>query len=231
MKKFSIVFALVMLLTSAGRALAHKPIFVEAMSNVARENAAKISAPTISWAIYGQLSQIGEVNYYTFEGARSARVKIDVSVPRIDSERDFGVAVALIGTGLPENAAGAFLALNAGEGAIIAPDLLRDPSRIFNEPFTQTSYWTRQTLAAQLPNDGTYTLAVWNPRGQTGKYVLAIGEREEFGIADLLDFPRTWVKVHSFFRGTGADFENAFVVLFLGSAVLIAGRTIERRFR
>lgn len=231
MRKFSIVFAIMILLTSATAVWAHKPIFVEPSSNAARENAAKISNADVSWAIYAQLSKVGEVNYYTFEGVRGARVKIDLSVPRIESERDFGVAVALIGTGLSDNAAGVPIALNAGEGTIMAPDHLHDPTRIFHEPFTQTSYWMRQSLVAQLSQDGTYTIAVWNPRGQTGKYVVAIGDREEFGFADLLDFPRVWIKVHSFFRDTGTDFENAFSVLFLGIIVISAGRWFEGRFR
>ena len=231
MRKLSILFAFTVLLTSASVALAHKPIFVEPASNATRESAVKISDPNVSWAIYAQLSQAGEVNYYTFDGARNARVKIDVSVPRIESERDFGVAVALIGAGLRDSAAGAPIALNAGEGAIIAPDLRHDPTRVFDEPFTQTSYWTRQTLIAQLPEDGAYTLAVWNPRGQTGKYVIAIGEREEFGLADLFDFPRVWIKVHRYFRETGTDLENAVGVFFLSPIVTGAGRWIERRFR
>lgn len=231
MRKFSIVFAIAVLIASADTALAHKPIFVQAASNTSREMAAKIPDPDISWAIYAQLSQVGEVNYYTFEGRRDARVKIDVSVPRIDSERDFGVTVALIGAGLHGTWPGAPISVNEGEGVIIAPDLVRDPLRVFDEPFAQTSYWKRQSLVAQLPQDGTYTIAVWNTRTQTGKYVIAIGEREEFGIADLVDFPRTWIKVHAFFRETGSDFENAFGVLFLGSIALVVGRVIERRFR
>lgn len=231
MRKFSIVIAAVILLTSANSVEAHRPIFVEPESNAAREIAAKISNPHVSWAIYAQLSKVGEVNYYTFEGMRGARVKIDLSVPRIESERDFGVAVALIGTGLGDNAAGVPIALNAGEGAIMAPDHLHDPTRIFHEPITQTSYWMRQSLVAQLPQDGTYTIAIWNPRGQTGKYVVAIGDHEQFGLADLLDLPRVWIKVHSFFRDAGTDFEDAFNVLFLGIIVVGAGRWIERRVR
>ncbi|MCA1552877.1 MAG: hypothetical protein LC737_00715, partial [Chloroflexi bacterium] len=43
--------------------------------------------------------------------------------------------------------------------------------------------------------DGTYTVAVFNTRGEVGKYVLAIGEREQFGWRDLLDFPRTHATV------------------------------------
>lgn len=231
MKKYSVVLALVLLISSDSTALAHKPIFVEAASNTAREMAARIPNPEISWAIYAQLSQAAEVNYYSFDGKRDARVKIDVSIPRIDSERDFGVMVALIGGGLPDAYIGAPIAVNAGEGAIIAPDLSHDPSRVFDEPFTQTSYWTRQSLVAQLPQDGPYTIAVWNSRGQRGRYVIAIGEREEFGIADLADFPRTWIKVHAFFREAGSDFENAFGVLFVGTITLVVGRVIERRFR
>jgi hypothetical protein len=220
-----------MVFASAGVALAHKPIFVEPAANSAREKAVRISDPTVSWAIYAQLSQVGEVNYYSFTGTRGARVKIDVNIPRIESERDFGIALALIGVGLVDKGSGAPYETYADEGVIVAPDRLHDSTRIFDEPFTQTSYWTRQSLVAQLPEDGSYTIAVWNAREQTGKYVIAIGEREEFGIADMFNFPRIWLQVHSFFHESGKEFENAFGVLVLGSLVIVAGRAIERRLR
>ncbi|MEP7200556.1 MAG: hypothetical protein ABI874_12115, partial [Chloroflexota bacterium] len=194
-----LVFALCLLLLGSGVAFAHKPIFVEPRSNTTRETATPIADADVSWAVYAQLSEVGEVNYYTFTGKRGMEVEIAMSVPKIDSTRDFGVTVALLGKGFSRDNPRTPFALRDGEGFVSAPDSAHDEMKVFNEEFTGTVYWTRQTLRATLPADDTYTIAVYNERGQLGKYVLAIGEREEFGVQDLLDFPRVRSTVQQWF--------------------------------
>jgi len=200
MKRYSTLFAVCLVLVSASVALAHKPIFVEPRSNVTRETAIRIASAEVSWAVYAQLSQPGEVGYYTFSGKRGMQVEIMISVPKIDSTRDYGVTVALIGRGLNRGEPQTALPLRDGEGFVSAPDSAHDETKVFNEEFTGTVYWTRQTLAATLPADDTYTIAVFNERGQTGKYVLAIGKREEFGVQDVVDFVRVRARVQQWFE-------------------------------
>jgi hypothetical protein len=197
MKRASLIFAGLLTFVTTTTALAHRPIFVEPRSNTTRANAIKIGDPEISWAVYAQLSDAGEVNYYRFEGKRGLRVRIETLVPRLESLRDFGFDVALIGKGFA--VARVPFALEMDEGAIIASDSGHDEARGFDEPFTQTSYWKRQTLRAELPADGTYTIAVYDPRGRTGKYVLSIGEREEWGADDLVSMPSIVARVREFF--------------------------------
>jgi hypothetical protein len=208
MKRYSIGLATLLLLMTTTVVLAHKPIFVEPSSNATRTTAIKISDPEVSWAVYAQLSRTGEVNYYTFDGKRGLRVSIEMSVPRIESQRDFGFDVALIGKGLTDASHVPFL-YETGEGAVVTADSGQDDVRVFDEPFTQSSYWQHQTLRAELPTDGTYTIAVYDPRGRTGKYVLAIGEREDFGAGDIVSMPSTIVRVHEFF---GDNASKAFLV-------------------
>lgn len=52
---------------------------------------------------------------------------------------------------------------------------------VFNEPFSGTSYWDRQSTRATLPADGRYTVAVWHEAGAVGRYTFVIGDREIFG--------------------------------------------------
>ncbi|MCA1553346.1 MAG: hypothetical protein LC737_03115, partial [Chloroflexi bacterium] len=125
-----------------------------------------------------------------FEGKQGQRIAISTLVPKIAALREFGVAVALVGRGFGKADALPF-ALSDGEGVLLAPDDAHAADDLFDEPFTGTTYWNRQKLNATLPQDGTYTVAVFNARGEVGKYVLAIGEREKFGWRDVLDFPRT----------------------------------------
>lgn len=70
----------------------------------------------------------------------------------------------------------------------------------FYEPFTQTDYWGRQTLEMDLPESGTYYLLVWQPEGETGKYVLDTGREEVFGPADLFRFPLWWIETRLYFE-------------------------------
>jgi hypothetical protein len=196
MKPLAFLWAIFLALVTATAALAHRPIFVEPRSNTTRANAIKIGDPEISWAVYAQLSDAGEVNYYRFDGKCGLRVRIETLVPHSESARAFGFDVALIGKGF--DAAHVPFALEAGEGVIIAPDAGQDDTRVFDEHVTQTSYWQRQDLRAQLPADGTYWIAVYDPRGRTGKYVLSIGEREAWSASDLAEMPSIIARVREF---------------------------------
>lgn len=216
MERLAFLWAILLAFATATAALAHRPIFVEPRSNTTRANAIPISDHDISWAVYAQLSDAGEVNYYRFEGKRGAHVRIETLVPRIESLRDFGFDVALIGKGF--DPARVPFALEAGEGVIVAADSGQDDARVFDEHFTQTSYWRQQRLHAQLPADSTYWIAVYDSRGRVGKYVLAIGEREEWGTDDMLEMPRIVARVREF-AGL-SNIEIPFMPMGLGIAVL-----------
>lgn len=234
MKRSSILWALLLMLGTVGVALAHKPIFVQAMSNTGRAQAVVIPDPEVSWAVYAQLSQPGEVNYYTFAGKRGLRVGIEMSVPRIESARDFGFTVALIGKGLP-SASGLPFALESEEGAVVAPESGQGNARVFDEPFTQTSYWQRQTLRAELPADETYTIAVYDPRGRSGKYILAIGAREVFSAGDIANMPSVIRRVRDFVSDPTPPTSNptlrielglaAFGLVLLGTVLFVVRRS------
>lgn len=217
MKHLAFLWAILLAFATATVALAHRPIFVEPRSNTTRANAIPISDHDISWAVYAQLSDAGEVNYYRFEAKRGARVRIETLVPHLESLRDFGFDVALVGKGFQMTRVP--FALEEDEGVIVAPDSGHDETRVFDEHFTQTSYWYRQSLHAQLPADGTYWIAVYDPRGRTGKYVLAIGEREVWGVSDLLEMPRIVARVREF-TGVGAV-EIPLIPIGLGIVVLV----------
>lgn len=220
MKRFAMLAALVMVLLTTRAAYAHRPIFVEAQSNTTRANAVKISDAQISWAIYAQLSQPGEINYYTFAGTRGESVYINLDLPKMPETIQFGLDVALVGKGFSPSSSVPF-ALNAGESALVAPDSGHDPANVFFEPFTQTSYWVRQTMRVTLPSDGTFIIAVYNSENKTGKYVLAVGEREEWDASDVPSMPNVWVGVQKYFGNT--NFANLGIGLLIGAVVLTIG--------
>ena len=220
MKRLAILAAVLLMLATARAAYAHRPIFVQVKSNTTRATAIKIEDVQVSWAIYAQLSQPGEINYYAFDGKRGESVYINLNLPKTQEATQFGLDVALIGKGLTPDAS-VPVGLNAGEGALIAQDTGHDPANVFFEPFTQTSYWVRQTMRVTLPSDGAYTVAVYNSENKIGKYVLAVGEREEWDASDVPAMPSVWVGVQKYFGNP--DLTNLGIGLLVGAVVITAG--------
>lgn len=114
--------------------------------------------------MYGTLATADDVDYFTFSGRHGQEILVRVDIPQIPGLEGFAPTVALTGPGLPPGA------------RIIAPPAEKPPA--FFEPFTQTSYWTRQVDRITLPADGRYQIAVYHPEGQTGRYVLSVGDKE-----------------------------------------------------
>jgi len=95
------------------------------------------------------------------------------------------------------------------------------PSPIFYEPFTQTSYWERQALKTTLQDTGIYYIVVMNNvdsvnKNNEGKFSLAVGEVEDFSLADLfILLPYTWIKVNLFFNDYLRIFVAAIIFVFI----------------
>ena len=65
----------------------------------------------------------------------------------------------------------------------------------YSDPLTLASYWKGPEVNQAYPRDGPYYLVVWDKFKRGGKYVLTIGERDEFGLVDLVKYPYTWAKL------------------------------------
>lgn len=103
------------------------------------------------------------------------------------------------------------------------------PSSTFYEPFTQTSYWERQEINANLNKLGMHYVVVYdnyndnnsgnNTRIQSsmpefGKFSLAVGKVEDFSILDFFVLvPYSWINVKLFF--------NDYMSLTLGVGIFV----------
>ena len=201
--------ALLLLETSLATASAHKPLFKASdISTPAR--AMSIPDPTTSWAIYGSLDHPAEADYYAFRVQPSGLI-LDamVTIPALNTLKNFTPHLALLGPGLPGLApqqVSFVIPLHDGAQLIDAPHT--GTADHFYEPFTQTTYWNRQRFKEPLREPGLYYLVVFNrshDAPQTGKYVLAVGNVERVGPGDILTFPLTYVRVR-FFAGAGLPF-------------------------
>jgi hypothetical protein len=120
------------------------------------------------------------VDYYTFEGRKGQNILLEITIPQIAGQELFAPEMALFGPGLGAAATPARVIVPAGDGARLIP-ALTGPAQTFNEPFSRTSYWERQSQRVSLPADGRYVVAVWHGMGQVGRYVFVIGDKERTG--------------------------------------------------
>jgi hypothetical protein len=88
--------------------------------------------------------------------------------------------MVLLGPGLVADRLPARVAALPSTGSLLIP-ALTGPAAVFNEPFSRTSYWERQSQRVTLPADGRYTVAVWHGAGEAGRYVFVIGDKERLG--------------------------------------------------
>ena len=170
--------ALVLMLVAAAPVLAHQPFFEE--GDLTAAFPWQIKDPSISTAIYATLSDRDDVDYFVFKGRRGQRILLEITIPQIAGQELFAPEMVLLGPGLGDAALPGRVAVPAGMGAELIP-ALTGPASTFNEPFSRTSYWERQSRRITLPADGRYVVAVWHGQGETGRYVFVIGDRERPG--------------------------------------------------
>ncbi|HWI53777.1 MAG TPA: hypothetical protein VNT01_16690 [Symbiobacteriaceae bacterium] len=185
-----------LLLAAAGPvASAHSPVFLKS-----GRQAVPVTDPEKSWAFYGRLQPGAEADVIPVDAEAGQRLKLQVLVPKRQELRTFTPAFYVLGPGFPGAwvPPGSPVAPARGEGALVA-DQPQAPSEFF-EPFTQTRYWTYGELSGTFPATGRYRVVVYDPAKMGGPYVVALGDREDFGLKDLVTFPATWLKVRGWFK-------------------------------
>ena len=141
------------------------------------------------YGLYGHLESETDVDAfaYTFdEAVKAFSVRVIVPVCGTLFE-DFYPSAAVIGPGLetPEDVELPF-ELPEGMGALILTEIARTEPR----PTIDDASYTRQDYfniwhSVDIPEAGDYTIAVWDPDGITGPYVLATGrEHPEMDMTD-----------------------------------------------
>ncbi|MBS3811727.1 MAG: hypothetical protein KGY44_07725 [Halanaerobiales bacterium] len=198
MKYFNIISLMIlMIVIITSPILAHKPVKVSAPAS--REQPIWIEDHKISWAAYNQLEKENEIHYYSFNVKKNEEIYISLTIPMLERLKDFNPTIALIGPGLSDNSHETDVNLNVkkDESVIIKRYEGGEPE-VFFEPFTRTSYYRKQILTIKAPVNGIYYTAVFNEKNKTGKYVLAIGEKEKWEVKDIVKLPKTWWDVRIF---------------------------------
>jgi hypothetical protein len=180
----------------------------------------KIPDISVSRAAYRELGRIGQVDVYEFDAKKGQEIYIQMTIPQIEALKEFAPRFVLVYTGAEE---AEFSPMSLKKGVIVDPphevvdavfpqgsdSKVPPPLGVaydgsdplpFDEPFTGTKYWIRQTLTVAAPVDGTYRIGVYAEDQQIGKYVLAPGRKEQFGIGDVFTLPAVRWNVRVFCR-------------------------------
>jgi hypothetical protein len=241
LRGFTKIVLFVGLFLAVPNAYAHRPETGNA------DGVTLIADPNTSYAYYRELVGPGDLHAYQFVADAGRRFHAGINIPQLERLEGYGVSLALLGPGLPpvrgedehsrtaadghdhggaahengleRSSLVADLALEADGGLLVESET----SEVFFEPFTQTRYWGRQMIDLELPRSGTYYLVVWQPEGETGKYVLDTGRDEFFGPADLVRFPIWWINTRVYFEQT-SQLAGGFVLLMAAAAGLVVYR-------
>jgi len=206
------ILAAILLMGASAAASAHSYLAVPAAGAVT-----VIPDIGASRAAYRELTSPDQVDIYEFTARAGQEIYIQMTVPFLDRESGFAPDFVLLSA--DANAAPFDPPILARASLVDPPHDVVDrvhehgvggepPSvgaaygggepLVFDEPFTGTRYWIRQTITVPAPADGTYRIGVYSANGSLGKYVLAPGKAEKFTVGDILGLPGVRMKVREF---------------------------------
>lgn len=203
----------------------HKMIDTQKNNNYNFEQSLSIPNHTLSWAIYQQFGgDERDVKFYRFQNEQiNSSLYVQLTIPVIEKYKTFTPVLAILepifqkidNTSLNtisdnyvyhENNNNSLPFEIPKNYRVLLIDYYQGPipSQIFYEPFTQTSYWERQEIRTQLKSLGTYYIVVFNENNTSkteGKFVLAVGEIEDFSLLDFFVLiPYSWIQLKLFFN-------------------------------
>jgi len=175
-------------------ALAHKPVVIDGGPTTA-ETAHEIADIDLSQVGYHEATTAAPEMWFTFEATAGEPLFFQLGVPEIARYEGLRPAAVLLGPGLPE--VGVPFQVPEGYGGTVYGTAGVEPV-VFDEEFTGTISWQFPAVETPLPVSGRYYLVGYLPGGAEGKFWMAIGKREQFGLSDILTLPSVLFQVRAF---------------------------------
>lgn len=172
--------------------LGHVPILPG--SNETLATATTIPDHTKSWAIYGELHEGGEAQYYRFFASLGQEIHLELLKSTSPEDDEFKPSLVLIG---PEIASRgqlpSYIEVPENTGALVLVG--KEPAEAVYEGFAPSSFYPLGRLSLQVASSGMFYVAVFEEmRG--GHYGLAIGTREDFTISEWITTPITFIAIY-----------------------------------
>ena len=178
--KHALLLTILFLALIAPVALAHQPVCE--FADLSARAPWRVPDATISYAYFGNVYPRGDVDYFRFQAERGQSVLLSLSIPAIPNQAVFSPVMAVYGPGITNGADAQLpdsLEIPEGHSAMMVP-LGAEPVYWF-EPFSRKYFWNWDDYFFQAPESSTYTVALWHPGNEIGRYAFVIGQREVFG--------------------------------------------------
>lgn len=161
---------------------AHQP-FCE-FADLTAEAPWQVPDPAISYAYFGNVYPGWDIDYFAFDAEAGQSILLSLSIPANDENEDdiYAPLMAVIGPGLPGDRPPELPpGLNIAAGAGLRMVALGVDPAYFYEPFGRVHFWNYDDDFFRAPQAGAYTVALWHPERQLGRYAFVIGQREVWG--------------------------------------------------
>ncbi len=192
-------------------------------SNESLATATIVSDPTKSWAVYAELHEGGEAQYYRFDIAEGQRIHVSLLKSTSPDDASFVPGFVLMGPNLSiRGVVPEYVQMPEGSGTLVVEG--KNPTRGTYEAFSPSAFYQLADLQLDAPFSGTYYVAVYeNTRG--GHYGLAIGDRESFTLSEWVLSPLSFVTIHQW-QGQSLllIFAPAVATFTIGLAILVLRR-------
>ena len=153
-----------------------------------------IPNPTKSWAIYGELHEGREMNYYRFQIKTGQNIYISLMKPAGPKYKEFMPGFILMGPGLNNRGnIPDYVEKPALANAVVVQGV--QPAEATYEPFAPSSFYQLAELNIPAPESGTYYIVVFEPL-QGGHYSLAIGQSEAFSLFEWILIPVSLLSIY-----------------------------------
>ncbi|MDH3312265.1 MAG: hypothetical protein OEM28_03850 [Nitrosopumilus sp.] len=210
MKKI-IVPLLFLIVVSSSPAYGHKLISHDD-SHRDFDSALVIPDHKISWAIYENLG-INEAKFYSFDAKKGDLFYTSIVIPKIEGLEEYSPTLVLVSPQKVQNDNNSYGTHSNTEKFLYEGNF---PGREFYEPFGQVTYWERQEIKTEIPEDGRYFIIVTDEKNQIGKYSLAIGTIEDFSGENMfLILPKSWFETKLFVNDYASIVISFFILIAL----------------
>ncbi len=181
-----------LLLVSIPQTTAHSPL--TSGENESLATAAIIPDPAKSWAIYAELHEAGEAQYYQLNMTQGQRIYTMLLKSTRPENEGFVPIMILMGPGLlSQGDVPDYVEVPDGAGVLAAES--KQPTQATYEPFSPSSFYTLARIDVDAPATGTYYVAVHDP-AQGGYYGLAVGYIESYSLNEWLFMPISLISVY-----------------------------------
>jgi hypothetical protein len=143
------------------------------------DSPASIWSPVAATAQVGRLGEYGDVDAFTLDIPAQQAFQFKVMVPVCgDHFKDFYPSAAIIGPGLDAPQGALPFDLPDGAGAVMFSDKPEEDAKRLTSPgnpITDAEVYDGTLRSVDIPEAGQYTLAIWEPDGNVGAYMIATG--------------------------------------------------------